>query len=208
MSASVDKIDALLPQTQCTKCGYKDCMDYAKAIYHGEKHNRCPPGGEKGIRALSDLLKRDMLQLDENCGRHEAKQLAVIDEALCIGCTKCIDACPVDAIIGSKKQMHSVISNDCTGCALCVEPCPMDCIDMRVLPPSKQPENLALEVYERQKASYREKHVARDQRLAEKAKIAQQKHRSHLTFTDGSINRKAYIEQALAAYKKKKRGDG
>jgi electron transport complex protein RnfB len=126
-----DQINALLPQTQCGQCGYPGCRPYAEAIAEGEAINKCPPGGEAGIQALADLLDVEPLPLDDEHGEAtEVKRVAVIREAECIGCTKCIQACPVDAILGAAKQMHTVIASECTGCDLCVEPCPVDCIDM------------------------------------------------------------------------------
>jgi len=126
-----DKIDALLPQTQCGQCGYPGCRPYAEAIAKGEADiNQCVPGGEAGIIALSDLLGRDPKPLNPEHGVFKPKMLAVIDESSCIGCTLCIQACPVDAILGASKQMHTVIAAECTGCELCVPPCPVNCIAM------------------------------------------------------------------------------
>ena len=130
-SLLIDRIDAVLPQTQCTKCGYDGCRPYAHAIaQENAPINRCPPGGQEGIRALAQLLQRPELPLDTLCGEHRPLQVAVIDEAHCIGCTLCIQACPVDAIVGANKLMHTVLADDCTGCDLCVAPCPVDCISM------------------------------------------------------------------------------
>ena len=127
----LDKIDAVLPQTQCGQCSYPGCRPYAEAIANGEADiNRCPPGGETVILALADLLGVEPKPLDEEVGEEKPKTVAVIDEVVCIGCTLCIQACPVDAILGAAKQMHTVIESECTGCDLCVEPCPVDCIDM------------------------------------------------------------------------------
>lgn len=126
----VDQIDAILPQTQCGQCGHPGCRPYAEAIANGEEHNHCPPGGEATIVALSELLGREVLPLDEEHGEEKPRTVAYIREAECIGCTKCIQACPVDAILGAAKHMHTVIVDECTGCDLCVEPCPVDCIDM------------------------------------------------------------------------------
>ena len=127
----VDQIDKILPQTQCGQCSFAGCRPYAEAIAAGEVDiNRCPPGGEATIQALADLLDVEPKPLDEDCGVEKPKMLAVIDEERCIGCTLCIQACPVDAILGAAKHMHTVISNECTGCELCIEPCPVDCIDM------------------------------------------------------------------------------
>lgn len=127
----VDKIDAILPQTQCGQCGFAGCRPYAEAIASGDADiNRCPPGGEAVIMALSDLLGVDPKPLDDEVGEEKAKLVAFIDEEICIGCTLCLQACPVDAIIGAAKQMHTIIESECTGCELCVEPCPVDCISM------------------------------------------------------------------------------
>lgn len=126
-----DQIDALLPQTQCTKCGYAGCRPYAEAIADGSAgHNQCPPGGAQGIAKLSQLLNKPVIPLNSVNGTERPRPVAVIDEAICIGCTLCIQACPVDAIAGAAKQMHTVIADLCTGCDLCVAPCPVDCIAM------------------------------------------------------------------------------
>ncbi len=130
----VDQIDSLLPQTQCGQCGHPGCHPYAEAIANGEAINKCPPGGEATIQALADLLDVEPIPLDAEHGEEKGKQVAVIREDECIGCTKCIQACPVDAILGAAKQMHTVIAEECTGCDLCVEPCPVDCIDMIPVP--------------------------------------------------------------------------
>lgn len=127
----VEQIDALLPQTQCGQCGHPGCRPYAEGMADGEEINKCVPGGEDTIRALADLLGREFVPLDEEHGETpESKMVAVIREAECIGCTKCLQACPMDAILGAAKQMHTVMADECTGCDLCVEPCPVDCIDM------------------------------------------------------------------------------
>jgi electron transport complex protein RnfB len=129
----IQRIDALLPQTQCGKCGHPGCKPYAEGIASGEPINKCPPGGSETIAALADLLKVPVLELDVSRGSAPA-QIAYIREAECIGCTKCIQACPVDAIVGAAKFMHTVIVDECTGCDLCVAPCPVDCIEMHPLP--------------------------------------------------------------------------
>lgn len=127
-----DQIDALLPQTQCGLCGYQGCRPYADAIARGMADiNQCAPGGRAGITALANLLGRKVIPLNPAFGDEQPRLLAVIDEAECIGCTRCIPACPVDAIIGASKQMHSVIAGECTGCKLCVVECPVDCIEMQ-----------------------------------------------------------------------------
>ncbi|TLX54678.1 electron transport complex subunit RsxB [Stutzerimonas nosocomialis] len=128
-----ERINALLPQTQCGQCGYPGCKPYAQAIAAGDKINKCPPGGESTIQALADLLDLDAEPLDAE-GGEKPPMVAYIREAECIGCTKCIKACPVDAIVGAAKLMHTVIVSECTGCDLCVEPCPVDCIDMVEVP--------------------------------------------------------------------------
>ncbi|MGM0480405.1 MAG: electron transport complex subunit RsxB [Pseudomonadota bacterium] len=126
----VEQIDAVLPQTQCGQCGYPGCRPYAEAIANGDEINKCPPGGEATIKQLADLMGVEAKPLDSAHGEEDVKKVAVIREDECIGCTKCIQACPVDAILGAAKQMHTVIEHECTGCDLCVEPCPVDCIDM------------------------------------------------------------------------------
>ena len=127
----VDQINDILPQTQCGQCGYPGCKPYAEAIAEGDAINKCPPGGEAGIHALADLLDQEVIPLDDEHGEENPRpKVAFIREDECIGCTKCIQACPVDAILGAAKQMHTVIVSECTGCDLCVEPCPVDCIDM------------------------------------------------------------------------------
>ena len=131
----VDAIDALLPQTQCTRCGYPSCRDYAQAVKRGSVDlNRCPPGGEATIAALAQVLERDPKPLDPACGEQRPWVVARIDEVACIGCTLCIDACPVDAILGAGKRMHTVIEQECTGCELCLDPCPVDCITLAPMP--------------------------------------------------------------------------
>ena len=127
----IEKIDSILPQTQCGQCGYPGCKPYATAIANGEADiNQCPPGGDDGIHKLADLLGVDYKPLNEEHGVPKPKSVAIIDEKTCIGCTLCIQACPVDAILGSAKHMHTIIEKECTGCELCLPPCPVDCIEM------------------------------------------------------------------------------
>jgi len=150
-----DRIDALLPQTQCTRCGYPSCRDYASAVVAGKADiNQCPPGGAAGIAALAQLLDRDPLPLNPANGVEKPREIAFIDEAVCIGCTKCIQACPVDAIVGASKLMHTILADECTGCELCIAPCPVDCIAMI---PATVPADAE---------KYRTRYVAHNERLA------------------------------------------
>lgn len=131
----VQEIDDLLPQTQCTQCGFEGCLPYAQALAREEVNiNRCPPGGTATIAALARLLDRPVVELDSSCGITIERHIASIDPQHCIGCTLCIKACPVDAIVGSSKRRHAVIAELCTGCELCILPCPVDCIDMVFMP--------------------------------------------------------------------------
>ena len=138
LAALAARIDALLPQTQCTKCGFAGCRPYAEAIAAGSAAiNRCPPGGEAGIARLAALLGRPALALDPDCGTAGPLRVARIDEQRCIGCTLCIQACPVDAIVGAARRMHTVLAQFCTGCDLCLPPCPVDCIAMLAVDPPR-----------------------------------------------------------------------
>lgn len=131
LEALAARIDAVLPQTQCTRCGYPDCAAYARAVAQGEAAiNQCPPGGAQGIARLAALTGRPVLPLSAEHGSEAPRTLAVIDEAWCIGCTLCIKACPTDAILGANKRMHAIISDHCTGCELCIPVCPVDCIQL------------------------------------------------------------------------------
>jgi electron transport complex protein RnfB len=144
MSAQADAIHALLPQTQCTRCGFQGCRPYAEAIAAGTSTiNRCPPGGQTTIRRLASLLQIDELALDPECGTEGPAMVAYIDADRCIGCARCLPPCPVDAIIGAQRQMHTVLNDLCTGCELCIAPCPVDCISLiprdALRPPSREP---------------------------------------------------------------------
>jgi Na+-translocating ferredoxin:NAD+ oxidoreductase subunit B len=139
----VEKLDALLPQTQCGQCGYPGCRPYAEAIANGDIINKCVPGGEPTIKRIADLMGVDVPSSDEI--ELPIKRVAFIHENLCIGCTKCIQACPVDAIVGAAKMMHTVIKSECTGCDLCVDPCPTDCIEMIDVPTTPDTWNWDLE---------------------------------------------------------------
>ena len=135
LATLIDRIDAVLPQTQCRRCGYPACRPYAEAVARGEAAiNRCPPGGRQGVRALARITGSPALPLDPACGTEAPPCVAMIDETTCIGCTKCIQACPVDAIVGAGKLMHTVVAELCTGCELCLPPCPVDCIAMIPVP--------------------------------------------------------------------------
>jgi electron transport complex protein RnfB len=128
----VEQINALLPQTQCAQCQFPGCRPYAEAIARGEAEiDRCPPGGEDTVRALAALLDRPVRPVDPAYGTPQGERVAVIDEERCIGCARCLPACPVDAIVGAHRYMHTVLAEQCTGCELCLAPCPVDCISMR-----------------------------------------------------------------------------
>lgn len=144
ISKRISEIDALLPQTQCTRCGYAGCRPYAQAIAAGEADiNRCPPGGESTLQALAALLGRTAPPPDLDCGEFDVQKVAWIDPVRCIGCARCLPPCPVDAIVGASRQLHVVLDAECTGCELCIAPCPVDCISLveridrpiRVAPP-------------------------------------------------------------------------
>jgi electron transport complex protein RnfB len=177
MSISKDlvyEIDQLLPQAQCGLCNFGACRPYAEAIaFHDENINRCPPGGVKTLQALASLLKKDASPfLKEMENKQKPPSVAVIREAECIGCTKCIQACPVDAILGTAKKMHTVISDECTGCELCIKPCPVDCIDMLSFPPLS--DNLQKEKAARARRRYqaKQKRITIKNQEAEFAKLS------------------------------------
>ena len=164
--ALVDLLDAALPQTQCTRCGFDGCRPYAEALARGESAvNRCPPGGVPVIARLSALLGVPPLPLDASCGAEQAPRVARVVEADCIGCAKCIEACPTDAIAGARKWMHAVIQADCSGCELCLPPCPVDCIVMDPAP-GLPPAPLDEAGIERRARHYRRLYDGRIQRLA------------------------------------------
>lgn len=175
MRTLVEKIDAILPQTQCGQCGYAACYPYAEAIATGVAEiNQCPPRGDEGIRQLSKLLQKAIVPLNTKHGEHKPKMLAIIDEANCIGCALCIKACPVDAIIGAKHQMHSVLHWECTGCELCVAPCPVDCIRLEEAAMVHDSEWLAARGTQAAELA-RKRYRARLARLAQEEKAKAQK---------------------------------
>jgi electron transport complex protein RnfB len=162
----VDRINSKLPQTQCTRCGYNGCLPYAEAVASGVPHNQCPPGGNETIQSLSDLLYRPFLPLNPEHGELGPRKVAFIDESQCIGCTKCIQACPVDAIAGAAKWMHTIITDECSGCELCVEPCPVDCISMIPAPSHLQPLQLSHEGQEALRQQFETRYHNRLARIA------------------------------------------
>ncbi|HXP02336.1 MAG TPA: RnfABCDGE type electron transport complex subunit B [Luteibacter sp.] len=163
-----DRIDDLLPQTQCEQCGFHGCRPYAEAIATGDAGiDRCPPGGAAGIARLAALLDRAIVPLDPSCGVEKPRTLARIVEADCIGCTKCIQACPVDAIVGASKVMHTVIADLCTGCELCVPACPVDCIVLDPMPLA-QVDDRAHADAARARFQHRERRLARERDARER----------------------------------------
>lgn len=214
----VDAIDAALPQTQCTRCGYPDCRSYAQAIAEGQADiDRCPPGGAEGVVRLAAITHREPQPLDASCGSEGPLRLALIDEDWCIGCTLCIKACPVDCIVGSNKRMHTVIAAQCTGCELCVPVCPVDCISMRPVDarvdaptgwaawsPAQADE--ARQRYLQTRARRERAKVEHDQRLAAKAahKLENLEAESKLTDATQLDRKRAIIEAALARSRAKR----
>lgn len=215
-----DRLDALLPQTQCTRCGYPDCRRYADAIAEGAAAiNRCPPGGADGIARLAAATGQPPLPLDTACGAEGPRLLAVIDEAWCIGCTLCIAACPVDAIIGTNKHMHTVIEADCTGCELCVPVCPVDCISLVPAQAGEAPPTGWAAWSQPQADAARERHGWRtvrlvraqaehETRLQAKAehKLAHLAEASKLTEPTELDAKRAVIEAALARARARRQG--
>lgn len=171
MSHLADRIDALLPQTQCEQCGYHGCRPYAEAIANGEADiNQCPPGGRDGIAKLAALLSRAPIPLNPENGIEQPRTLARIIEADCIGCTKCIQVCPVDAIIGANKLMHTVIADDCTGCERCIPACPVDCIVLEPMPLVQADDQAHMDAarlhFQRREARLATQHAEREAELA------------------------------------------
>lgn len=188
-AAVSNAIDALLPQTQCRQCGYAGCRPYAQAIASGTAPiNRCPPGGAELIAELAALLGMAAVPLDSACGAAAAPAVAVIDEVACIGCTLCIPACPVDAIVGARRLMHTVIAAECTGCALCLPPCPVDCITMV---PTGAPRDRAAQ--RAAAARLRERFMAHQQRRA-----SRREGKTGTANGDAVTRKRATVERALA----------
>ncbi len=174
--ALVQKIDAALPQTQCEQCGFEGCLAYAEALSRGETEiNRCPPGGEPVLKALADIMETPYIPLNQSLGEYKPPQVVRIEEDYCIGCVKCILACPVDAIVGSRRLMHTVIQEECTGCELCIPPCPLNCIVIEPLTEISIPEDqYGLTDWERARAEKsRARFHARKAREAERAVITE-----------------------------------
>jgi len=205
----VQRIDALLPQTQCTRCGYPDCRHYAEAIADGMADiNQCPPGGQEGVRRLAALTGRAETPLNPAFGTEGPMTVAVIDENWCIGCTLCLKACPTDAIIGANKRMHTVIEAHCTGCDLCLPVCPVDCIQME----SVSGEHTGWDAWSPTQADHaRQRYQQRQQRLPREAQARAERHieaaqnkladlPSHSRHTDPAVldRKRALIEAALA----------
>lgn len=210
-------LDAALPQTQCTRCGYPDCRGYAEAMAAGEAGiNRCPPGGAEGVQRLARLTGHPISPLDEACGQEGPRTLAIIDEAWCIGCTLCIKACPVDCIIGASKRMHTVVDEQCTGCELCVPACPVDCIAMVPVTGSMTgwqawgPEqaDLARDRYAFHRLRVERDRRENDERLAAKAAAKLADLPAHTQHTDpATLERKRAVIEAALARARARRGD-
>jgi len=196
----VASIDSRLPQTQCTRCGYPRCRAYAEAIAHGEADiNRCAPGGQTTIASLAALLNRPPKALDPLYGSEQPRRRAVIDEDLCIGCRKCVDACPVDAILGARHQMHTVIARECSGCELCLAPCPVDCIDMVALATHEIPRGLWRDYSDSETDNWRRRndaHLARTARASRSAPPAANKIRSDAERARRKDEIRAAVERA------------
>ncbi|HZN46773.1 MAG TPA: electron transport complex subunit RsxB [Ramlibacter sp.] len=215
MSPEAARLHAALPQTQCTRCGYPDCAGYAQAIAAGEADiNQCPPGGAEGIVRLADLTRRPAVPLNPAMGVEGPRLMAVIDEAWCIGCTLCLDACPTDAILGGNKRMHTVIEPYCTGCELCVPVCPVDCIALENASGERTGWNAwseaqareALQRYEDRKARKQreaQEHAARLERKA-REKLADLPAQTHGAEGAELARKKAVIAAALARARAKR----
>ncbi|MBI3778225.1 MAG: RnfABCDGE type electron transport complex subunit B [Gammaproteobacteria bacterium] len=207
-AVSADTIDAWLPQTQCTRCGYPRCRDYAEAITRHEAGiNQCPPGGEITIAALAGLLDIPRVPLDPRFGVHKPRARAVIDETVCIGCRKCLDVCPVDAIVGARKLMHTVIARECNGCELCLPPCPVDCIAMQPIVPA--PDSAPWPEYTRVETDHwRARTGNRLRRLAQRKRLRAAARSSEATPAPDRERIRAEIRAAVARVRARKTGAG
>jgi len=212
-----DQLEDLLPQTQCTKCGYPACRPYAEAMADGSaSHNQCPPGGIEGVARLAQVLGRKVIPINPVNGIERPRPVAFIDEALCIGCTLCIQACPVDAIVGAAKQMHTIVSDLCTGCDLCVAPCPVDCIAMIEVTPGKTgwdawsqaQADAARERHDFRSARLQREKEENETRLAAKAAAKLQEVQSETPISDEEkaeqARKKAIIQAAIERARLKK----
>ena len=217
-SALADAIDALLPQTQCRKCGFDGCAPYAEAIATGSAGiDQCPPGGQHGVDRLAALLGADSIPLDLARGTAEFSELALIDESRCIGCTLCIQACPVDAIVGAASRMHTVMLEDCSGCGLCVAPCPVDCIAMvpiSALAPTHDVMPRSEAALPALAARWRARHETRrrrlsDERLAREVRLAEHASGSRLADADlaAAAQRRSAVAAALARARERRAAD-
>jgi electron transport complex protein RnfB len=206
----VVRVDAWLPQTQCTHCGYPRCRAYAEAIARGEADiNQCPPGAETTIRALAQLLGAAPKPLNPANGAHRPRMRAVIDETRCIGCRKCLDVCPVDAIIGARKLMHTVIAAECNGCELCLPPCPVDCILMVAVPSPADPKSPWPEYARTETQRWRERAEARAARLERRRQERRAARRTRAPGAAADTDReriRAEIRAAVERVRSRKRG--
>jgi electron transport complex protein RnfB len=209
MNELIERINAALPQTQCTRCGYPDCARYAKAIVTGEAGiNQCPPGGAEGVERLAAITGLAVVPLDRSRGVEGPLTVAVIDETWCIGCTLCIKACPTDAILGTHKRMHTVIESCCTGCELCLPVCPVDCIVLEVVDPATsgwqawtaEQAQQARARYEARQARLAQEKVEHERRLEAKARMKLADLSAHSLHTEPDMleKKRAVIEAALA----------
>ncbi len=204
-TVAVDAIDALLPQTQCQRCGYADCRDYATALHAGEAEiNRCPPGGAATRVALGTLLLRDLQSipaLADDVDAYAAEHVALIDEAVCIGCAKCLPVCPTDAIVGAAKRIHTVIAEACTGCELCIIACPVDCISLRAQQTRANTDHETLAAREMQSTHLRDAYAAHKIRYAARAEEGLSAMIAGGTTTEPTTDKRALLAQILAKAK-------
>ena len=205
MPLTPEAIDAWLPQTQCTRCGYPRCRAYAEAIATGgADFNQCPPGGEVTIAALAQLLSTIPKPLNPAFGPRTPRQRAVIDEPACIGCRKCLDVCPVDAILGARKLMHTVLDAECNGCALCLPACPVDCIALVPVMPQADSDSPWPEYTRTEVEHWRVRTEARQARLKKKIKTPRAARNTSTPRTDERERMRAEIQAAVARVRAKK----